>query len=272
MTLADLTRRLASVLPTELVTNRADPPSGAAPVAPGSGSSRGPFAAMRHRNYRLFWIGQVLSLVGTWMQSVSEPWLVLLLGGSPLQLGIVLALEFAPSTVLAPLGGVLADRMDKRKVIIWTKDAAAPLRRPHPWPEGGRLRSSVRGDGRGIPRRLHVPRLRRVAAAARSADHRRRTDLRDVRAAAGSDAVGGTRVRVGDLHRPELDAHDQHHQRDRAGRRSGPAPRTGDVALRPGLRRILTDRWAVRRRRRGALGCARGIRAGCTLLAGHPGG
>ena len=57
---------------------------------------------MRHRNYRLFWVGQVLSLVGTWMQSVSEPWLVLLLGGSPLQLGIVLALEFAPSTVLAP--------------------------------------------------------------------------------------------------------------------------------------------------------------------------
>jgi len=80
---------------------------------------------MRHRNYRLFWIGQVLSLVGTWMQSVSEPWLVLLLGGSPLQLGIVLALEFAPSTVLAPIGGVLADRMDKRTVIIWTQVAAA---------------------------------------------------------------------------------------------------------------------------------------------------
>src|SRR6266516_1128942 len=80
MTLADLTRRLASVLPTELVTNRADPPSGFAPLAPGPGSSRGPFAAMRHRNYRLFWIGQVLSLVGTWMQSVSEPWLVLLGG------------------------------------------------------------------------------------------------------------------------------------------------------------------------------------------------
>src|SRR2546423_7527740 len=80
---------------------------------------------MRPRNYRLFWIGQVLSLVGTWMQSVSEPWLVLLLGGSPLQLGIVLALEFAPSLVFAPLGGVLADRIDKRTVIIWTQVAAA---------------------------------------------------------------------------------------------------------------------------------------------------
>lgn len=93
--------------------------------APGPDSSRGAFAAMRHRNYRLFWTGQVLSLVGTWMQSVSEPWLVLLLGGSPLQLGLVLALEFAPSTVLAPLGGVLADRMDKRVVIMWTQVAAA---------------------------------------------------------------------------------------------------------------------------------------------------
>ena len=126
MTLADLTRRLASSLPSQLLPTPAPPANdGAIPLAPGPGSSRGPFAAMRHRNYRLFWIGQVLSLVGTWMQSVSEPWLVLLLGGSPLQLGIVLALEFAPSTVLAPLGGVLADRMDKRKVIIWTQVAAA---------------------------------------------------------------------------------------------------------------------------------------------------
>src|SRR6266480_4981882 len=104
MTLADITRRLASALPTELVTNRAEPPTGPAPAAPGSGGSRGPFAAMRHRNYRLFWIGQVLSLVGTWMQSVSEPWLVLLLGGNAFQLGLVIALEFAPSLVFAPLG------------------------------------------------------------------------------------------------------------------------------------------------------------------------
>ena len=97
MTLADLTRRFASSLPSQLLPTPAPPANdGAIPLAPGPGSSRGPFAAMRHRNYRLFWIGQVLSLVGTWMQSVSEPWLVLLLGGSPLQLGIVLALEFAP--------------------------------------------------------------------------------------------------------------------------------------------------------------------------------
>ena len=44
------------------------------------------FSAVRHRNFRLYWIGQIVSLVGTWMQSVSQPWLVLLHGGSPIQL------------------------------------------------------------------------------------------------------------------------------------------------------------------------------------------
>ncbi len=73
---------------------------------------------MRHRNYRIYWFGQMGSLVGAWMQSVALPWLVLELGGSPLQLGAVLALMFAPSMFLAPLGGVLADRVDKRRVLM----------------------------------------------------------------------------------------------------------------------------------------------------------
>ena len=73
---------------------------------------------MRHRNYRLYWFGQIGSLVGAWMQSVAQPWLVLELGGTPLQLGAVLALMFAPSMFLAPIGGVLADRVDKRRVLM----------------------------------------------------------------------------------------------------------------------------------------------------------
>jgi len=83
------------------------------------------FTAVRHRNFRLYWIGQIVSLVGTWMQTVSQPWLVLLLGGSPIQLGIVLALQFAPSLLLAPLGGVLADRVDKRRLLLATQTIAA---------------------------------------------------------------------------------------------------------------------------------------------------
>jgi MFS family permease len=83
------------------------------------------FSAVRHRNFRLYWIGQIVSLVGTWMQSVSQPWLVLLLGGSPIQLGAVLALQFAPSLALAPLGGVVADRVDKRRLLLLTQSVAS---------------------------------------------------------------------------------------------------------------------------------------------------
>ncbi|HYN64256.1 MAG TPA: MFS transporter, partial [Candidatus Limnocylindrales bacterium] len=116
-----MTRLLSGALPPRLRVLLADEPSGQAPAPTASGSGGGfrrGFAALRHRNYRYFWFGQIVSLVGTWMQSVSQPWLVLLLGGSPLQLGTVLALQFAPALVLAPLGGVLADRVDKRKVLM----------------------------------------------------------------------------------------------------------------------------------------------------------
>lgn len=83
------------------------------------------FIAVRHRNFRLYWIGQIVSLVGTWMQTVSQPWLVLLLGGSYIQLGIVVALQFAPSLALAPIGGVIADRVDKRRLLAITQSVAA---------------------------------------------------------------------------------------------------------------------------------------------------
>jgi MFS family permease len=112
-----LGRLLATAMPPRLRVIAPD--ESPAPMAPGPGGGfRRGFAALRHRNYRYYWYGQIVSLVGTWMQSVSQPWLVLLLGGSPLQLGTVLALQFAPAMVLAPLGGVLADRVDKRKMLM----------------------------------------------------------------------------------------------------------------------------------------------------------
>lgn len=79
------------------------------------------FGALRHTNFRLYWSGQVVSLVGTWMQSVSQPWLVLELGGSAFQVGTVIALQFAPALFLAPIGGVLADRFDKRGLLLVTQ-------------------------------------------------------------------------------------------------------------------------------------------------------
>ena len=88
------------------------------------GLKRG-FAALGVRNYRLYWSGQVVSLIGTWMQQVSLPWLVLALGGSPIQLGFVAMLQFGPALILAPFGGVLIDRVDKRRALMVTQLAAA---------------------------------------------------------------------------------------------------------------------------------------------------
>jgi MFS family permease len=77
--------------------------------------------ALRHRNYRLFLTGQVVSTVGTWMQSVAMPWLALELTGSALLVGLVLAAQFLPVLVGGPLGGVVADRYRKRNVLLATQ-------------------------------------------------------------------------------------------------------------------------------------------------------
>jgi MFS family permease len=118
MTLIDLPRRLGRAVPAAFTRAQRDPDGSAPlPAARGVGFARG-FVAMGHPNYRRYWFGQIGSLVGAWMQSVALPWLVLQLGGSPLQLGLVMAFMFGPSMVLAPLGGVLADRVDKRRTLI----------------------------------------------------------------------------------------------------------------------------------------------------------
>src|SRR6202140_3872673 len=77
--------------------------------------------ALRHRNYRLFLTGQVISTVGTWMQSVAMPWLALELTGSALLVGLVLASQFLPVLVGGPLGGVVADRYRKKNVLLTTQ-------------------------------------------------------------------------------------------------------------------------------------------------------
>jgi MFS family permease len=74
--------------------------------------------AFRHRDFRLFWFGQLVSLVGTWMQSVAQAWLVLELTNSPLRLGLVGALQFTPMLVLSFVAGAIADRRPKRRLII----------------------------------------------------------------------------------------------------------------------------------------------------------
>ena len=82
------------------------------------------FRALRHRNFRIFWTGQLVSVVGTWMQSVAQGWLMHRLTSSPLMLGLLGFCQFVPVTLLTLNAGVLVDRMDKRRLILITQTCA----------------------------------------------------------------------------------------------------------------------------------------------------
>jgi len=79
------------------------------------------FAALRHHDFRLFWGGQAVSLIGTWMQIVAQSWLVLTLSNSAFVLGALGALQFLPILALSVFGGVLADRLPRRQVLLATQ-------------------------------------------------------------------------------------------------------------------------------------------------------
>ncbi|HEY7980788.1 MAG TPA: MFS transporter [Candidatus Eremiobacteraceae bacterium] len=83
------------------------------------------FAALRHRNYRLYFIGMVISLTGGWMQIVAAGWLVLRVTSSPLLLGVITAMETLPALFFSLLAGALADRIDKRRFAMITQSLLA---------------------------------------------------------------------------------------------------------------------------------------------------
>ncbi len=80
-----------------------------------------PFRALAHRDFRVFWTGQLVSLVGTWMQSVGQAWLVLNLTNSAFRLGVISALQFTPVLLLSILSGAIADRVPKRRLLVVTQ-------------------------------------------------------------------------------------------------------------------------------------------------------
>ena len=82
---------------------------------------RDTFAALKHRNFRLFFIGQLVSLTGTWMQTTAQSWLVYQLTGSKILLGIVAAVGSLPMLVFSLWGGSVADRHSKRTVVFYTQ-------------------------------------------------------------------------------------------------------------------------------------------------------
>ena len=102
------------------------PPETSRPGSPSlgaaaSGRLRTTFRALQHRNFQLFFGGQLISLTGTWMQTVAQSWLVYRMTGSSLLLGTVGFFSQFPVFVLASLGGTLADRVDRRRVVIGTQ-------------------------------------------------------------------------------------------------------------------------------------------------------
>src|SRR5947209_3526429 len=156
------------------------------------------FPALRHRNFRLFVVGQGISLVGFWMQSVAQGWLVYRLEGRPLDLGKVAFAGYLPILCLAPFAGVVADRLPRRRVrrgaVLFSE--RRELRRgpggarAHA-PSAERAPADGPGAGRGLPLRppLRVGRARAPQPA--PAARRRVRSRRPVQpAAAGVRADG----------------------------------------------------------------------------------
>lgn len=95
--------------------------------APGNGATASTFRAMRHRNFRLWFFGQLTSLVGTWMQTIAQNWLVYQLTGSARDLGLVNFVGAIPLVPLTLYAGAIADRFEKRRVIFWCQAAMMAL-------------------------------------------------------------------------------------------------------------------------------------------------
>lgn len=85
------------------------------------------FASLRNRNFRLYFSGQLVSVCGTWMQKLGQAWLVLELSGSGTLLGVTAALQHLPTLLAGPWGGLLADRLSKRRILLWTQGGAGLL-------------------------------------------------------------------------------------------------------------------------------------------------
>lgn len=85
------------------------------------------FHALTHKNYRYFWLGQCVSLIGTWMQSIGQAWLVFTLTNSPLLLGVLGAMQFLPVTILTLFAGVFIDKYPKKKILLITQSVSMIL-------------------------------------------------------------------------------------------------------------------------------------------------
>jgi len=114
-----------SSAPADLVGTPPEEPPSEQEIADIAAPRRsGLLAVFRHRNYRLFFAGQLVSLMGSWMQNTAQPWLVYDLTHSKLLLGVVSFCSTIPVFFITPFGGMVADRVDRRKFLLITQTAA----------------------------------------------------------------------------------------------------------------------------------------------------
>ena len=109
------------------VMNRHFPHRAGSRVGDEPTTAPGRFAAFGNRNFRLYFVGQTISSIGSWAQSLAVTWLVLDLTDRSDQLGIALALQFLPMLILGAPAGVLADRLDNRRLLLATSAASGVL-------------------------------------------------------------------------------------------------------------------------------------------------
>lgn len=86
-----------------------------------SGVQSGLFAALRHRSYAIFWVGALISNTGTWLGNLTVPYVLYQATGSATWVGIAAAAQFGPALILSPVGGLLADSVDRRVLLMWTQ-------------------------------------------------------------------------------------------------------------------------------------------------------
>jgi MFS family permease len=114
----------------ETTVDALTPPEQAAAVSPSAGHKLGvgtTLRALRHRNFQLFFSGQMISLTGTWMQNIAQDWLVYRLTGSSLLLGTVAFMNLIPVLILAPIAGIVADRFNRHRTVILTQSLSMIL-------------------------------------------------------------------------------------------------------------------------------------------------
>ena len=104
-----------------------------APMKPAKGTLGQAFRALRHRNFQLFWAGQGISVIGTWMQMTAQSWLIYRMTHSPMVLGLLTVARFGPSLVITPMSGHWADRWPRRRLVILTQGASLVLATALAW-------------------------------------------------------------------------------------------------------------------------------------------